>query len=308
MRVVISRDIITGEEVLYESVQSAASSLALTTRTFKRTFLDKPRQLYGRHWRYDGNPFWSPPSGLVFDNTAYIKNAPLYVTAKPTSNTNVTLVYETATEASKFRLTRPHNIHRAVSTQGLFGGHRWDFLYDNGSWSNQRPLAEDYVAPKVGHSYGFTELENCMIIIARDLVTGDETIFHTMKAVRKQFSISTTIMMDVLNSPRHALGKHWRTIHAGRYWTPPTFFRYNPRIISKNWGEYILATDANGNKTVYETASEAYRIDGIPVSSIKKSIAEKRPIKGVTWTTISEWNELTCIWAECEAIAHHEIG
>jgi hypothetical protein len=305
-RAVISRDIVTGEEVLYDSTQSVANALALTEGTFKRTFLDKPRQLFGRHWRYEGNPFWRPPSGFVFDNTSYVKNRYMYITA--TNYMHNTSVYENATEASKILFTLPQNIQRAVSRVGLFGGYRWDLLYGDGSWSNQGPLAEDYVAPKVPHSHGFTELENHMTFIARDLVTGDETIFHTMKAVRKQFSITTLAMIELLNSPRHAFGKQWRTIHAHRYWTPPALFRYNPRIIAKHWGGYILATDANGNKTVYETAAEAHRIDGIPVSRIKKSIAEKRPIKGVTWTTISEWDDLTCIWAECEAIAHHDFG
>lgn len=93
---IISRDLITGEEQLYNSINNVNSSVE--AKAFKLRILDQQRQCDGKHWRSFGQPYWEPPMKFSFRNQFTGRFEGYIVATNP--ETNETVMYESPTEAA----------------------------------------------------------------------------------------------------------------------------------------------------------------------------------------------------------------
>jgi hypothetical protein len=71
---VISRDLVTGEEVLYDNIIKAAKEADIGRQSLNRTYLNKARQLLGRHWRTPGAQYWAVTEEFIYD-PSYVETA-----------------------------------------------------------------------------------------------------------------------------------------------------------------------------------------------------------------------------------------
>lgn len=95
---VISRDLVTGEEKVYDSVNSVKSSIE--GKAFKSKILDQKRQVDGKHWRSFGQPYWIPPMKFNYVE-GFAKNFKGYIVAT-SSETKENVLYESPVEAAKY--------------------------------------------------------------------------------------------------------------------------------------------------------------------------------------------------------------
>lgn len=81
---VIARNVITGEEVTYNSILHASKVLGVCPHALQSAYLDKPRQLRGKHLRtFDATTYWQPPTNLIFDDATVIQTEGYVLTAGP---------------------------------------------------------------------------------------------------------------------------------------------------------------------------------------------------------------------------------
>ena len=310
--VVIGRNILTGAQTAYSSIEKAAKVAMITRSAFDRSYLNKKRQIHGINWRSTGEPYWRPPSRFVFDPTATVVTPLGYIKAVEIG-TGDTTIYESSSEAAKILGISAESIRHVIDIDNAYGGFIWSTLDDveTGTFTmTDDDIPVGYVAPVAvaslppplfaattptanvvstlastyktrGHSKGS--------IIARDIATGDETVFRSMEAAKNQYDMSGHTLADtLLDKPRQAFGKHWRSHDATRFWNPPAYFKFNPTSFVKKTGGYIMSTDGSGNKTMYESISEAHEVGNISLSGIKKSIKEGTAHNGLVWTKVDD--------------------
>jgi hypothetical protein len=315
---VIGRNILTGAQTAYSSIEKAAKVAMITRSAFDRSYLNKKRQIRGIHWRSTGDPYWRPPSRFVFDPTATVVTTLGYIKAVDIG-TGDTTIYESSSEAAKILGISAESIRHVIDIDNAYSGFIWSTLDDvaTGTFSmTDDDIPAGYVAPVAvtslptppfaattpivttlaatpvaattastyktrGHSKGS--------IIARDIATGDETVFRSMEAAKNQYDMSGHTLADtLLDKPRQAFGKHWRSQDATHFWNPPAYFKYNPTSFVKKTGGYIMSTDGSGNKTMYESISEAHEVGKVSLSGIKKSIKEGTAHNGLMWTKVDD--------------------
>ena len=93
---IISRDLKTGEEVIYNN----KNKCPIDSNLLKKSLLDKPKQAYGKHWRTFGKPYWIPPQSLVYDDNTY-ESSKGYIRSY-NAQTGEIRIYESTVSASKF--------------------------------------------------------------------------------------------------------------------------------------------------------------------------------------------------------------
>lgn len=319
---IISRDIVTGDEKGYTDAEKASRAANIAAASMKRTFLDKPRQLYGLHWRTAGNPFWQPPSGFIFDPTAIVVTITGYVRAVKwpydPHGADTYRVYESAGEAAKLLNVDAHSLRENIDKPHPYGGYVWTSVPDHsaGAFSDNWVMPADYVLPvrdasaSVPHTIVINDTKPKLFVgamnrkgrsngcvISRDLVTGQETVYRSMEAVKNELDINAhTLANTLLDKPRQAFGRHWRTEYATRFWNPPAYFKYNPASYANKTSGYIMTTDASGNKTIYEGVSEAAELSDVSLSGVKTGLKTGK-CRGLTWTRLTE--DDVQFWTPC---------
>lgn len=322
---IISRDIITGDEKGYSSVEKASRAADIAAAGLKRSFIDKPRQHHGLYWRTVGMPYWRPPSGFVFVPTSTVVTLTGYIRAVKESSDEFH-IYESAAQAADILGLTPRTVRENIDKQYPYGGFIWFSVPENlsGLYSNQGDLPADYVGPikvlpstiKVDEPKPVTPVPATTAaiaprtvginktkgsskgyVISRDLVTGQETVYRSMEAVKNELDINAhTLANTLLDKPRQAFGRHWRTEHATRFWNPPAYFKYNPASYANKTSGYIMATDASGNKTIYEGVSEAVDLSDVSLSGVKSGL-KTGTCRGLTWTRLTE--DDVQFWSPC---------
>lgn len=97
---IISRDLSTGVETVYESLTRAAASNNISAHSLGDNFVDKPRHVRGKHFRtFASARFWSPPPYFRYDPSSFQKKTNGNVISTSES-TGEKLMYESTKAAA----------------------------------------------------------------------------------------------------------------------------------------------------------------------------------------------------------------
>jgi hypothetical protein len=289
---VISRDIITGEEVTYSSAEKAANAAGYTPAALRRSFIDKPRQLRGKHWRSAGMPHWIPMDGLCFNPEYIEKKSDRYIKAVNENDSDDVRVYESVVAAAIFSNIEPRTLNSFVNHNLPYKGYFWTDIpiQEWGTWSrddNGQPVnITSKVIPRTAELADTGKDGRCNgRIISRDLQTGEETVHDSVSRAAACEDMSSHALRDnFLDKARHVRGKHYRSWDAKKYWQPPAYFRYNPSSFEKKTGGYVISEDKDGNKSLYESAKVACDLENLTQGSLKSYIGHpEKELQGKTW-------------------------
>jgi hypothetical protein len=82
-------------------MNQASRATGIDAQPFKNTYLDKPRQLMGRHWRRLGQKYWQPVKQFECDTENLETAAANYIMARPLDDTTDFKIYESRNAAKK---------------------------------------------------------------------------------------------------------------------------------------------------------------------------------------------------------------
>ena len=105
---IVSRNLKTGEETVYDSLEQAAKYSGTSTNCLKKSLLDKPRQSNGCHWRKYGNKYWIPPANLVYNEGKYKASKNYVIAIRP--NHDDFKVFESNTYAAEILNVAPRKL------------------------------------------------------------------------------------------------------------------------------------------------------------------------------------------------------
>ena len=286
---IISRDIITGEECIHANCEQAAYSCEFTPAALRRTYLDKARQLKGKHWRSEGKPYWIPPNGFHFEPDNVESSTRGYVKAVDT-NGNIH-VYDSITAAAKILDLNRRSLSDFVDQNKVYKGFIWSFLPASewGTWSNNISNNVTNITQEIVPETG-TNGRCKGKIIARNLETGEETIYDSVtRAGALNLMSPHALTNSFIDKPRIARGKHFRSFISTQYWSPPTYFRYNPTEFESKTTGYVISIAENdeNDKVMYESIKSAHELDGIQLWGIQQYLDSGKPYKGRIWNRIA---------------------
>ena len=299
--IVIARDIVSGDEVEYDSCERAANSCNFTPASFKKTYLDQTRQLKGKHWRSKGKQFWIPPKGFRFDANNAESTAKGYVKAIDLKSNEI-LIFESTTAAAKFLNLNRRTLSDFVKNETEYKGYHWSPLpsTEYGAFAFANTILNELYTPIPINSSSVLQEDKenddgknnrCHgKIIVRDLSTGQEEIYDSINRAAAFFNIcGKALSKTYIDKPRQALGKHFRTFNAKQFWNPPSYFKYDPNIIVKKVDEYVISIAENddNDKILYEGIKSAHEIDNISTDGIQQYLDSGKPYKGRIWKRFS---------------------
>ena len=271
---VVSRDLVTGGEIVFASVEKAANSVNFTPRSLRRTYLNKARQLRGKHWRTRGMPYWIPPKGYLYDPDTVDKNFIIYIQAVNTEDDKDVRIYGSCESAADMLQLDRRTLNTHVHNNGVFGGFRWSFLptEQSGQWSNGARVSTETIGSEIEAEEAADEVEasgeeevasgkdgRCDgKVIARNLRTGEEVTYRSINAAGQIIGVcARSLSKSFLNQAKQVKGIHLRSYDSKRYWQPPANFRYDPETWQKKSGGYIVSESVDGERCLYESVTAA---------------------------------------------------
>ena len=286
--IVIGRDLISGEEIEYANAEQAANACGISPSALRRTFMDFPSQLLGKHWRKKGMPFWVPPEGFVFDPAHYEKSHGKAVRA--TNGTDVR-VFESKVAAAKIlRCNEPRTLADHVGARKAFLGFVWTDVpvAEYGTWSTCACAPANLPTSVSPEDAGVNGRCNGKII-ARDLATGVEVVYdNSTRAGAFNNICKHSLVESFIDKPRQMRGKHFRSFTATRYWHPPVFLKYDATSFVKKTLGYIVSTNEVGCITsMYESIKSAAQLEGKKVWSIQQYVNSGKACHGRQWRSAS---------------------
>lgn len=289
---VIARNVDSGEQVLFPNRQSAASDAGIMANALKVTYVDKPRQLKGIHYRTAGHKLWKPSPLLQFDRTVVETAAANYITAAD-ANGNVQEVYESRNAAAKLLGLSSGQVVQlgaAIRERSSFRGRVWreadepdtcgtwhdDDMDDHSQlprgWATARPIGES------GRCAGF--------VIAYSLADDVDIEYTSFSKAALANGLHPTTVQNRLGRPRQAKGLVFRKFGDSRRWSPMEQFWHDPAVVEKLSAVYIISEGAAGDVVnMYEGAPSAARDhgDGFDYKEVTKCLGKGTMYKGLTW-------------------------
>jgi hypothetical protein len=280
---IIARDLVTGEEETFDSVNTAANRIGYTAKSLMRC-VNAHRQMAGKHWRSPGEPHWVPPKGLQIV-IAGREGVLHYV--RGVSSDGVTRVYENPTVAALHQGVIARSVTQSANDGKPYNGVQW-------SWVQDSELDKTGYNVPTGHLVTVVTLPAKSAggngrchgkVIQRDILTGEEVVHksasYAARMNSRTDSVVTPKMMkdELVDKTRPANGRTFRSLEATLRWDPPTYYKRDPSNVTENWPNsskngkaqpWIVATDADGKVlALYETKLAASRIEGVPYDTIK---------------------------------------
>ena len=285
--IIVSHDLISGEEVEYDNAEQAANACGISPSALRRTFVDFPSQLQGKHWRKKGMPFWVPPEGFVFDPAHYEKSHGKAVRATNASANEVRIFESRVAAAKILRCNKPRSLTDYIGTGKTFLGFVWTdvSVAEYGTWSASTTSADrtppTTAAPEDAGINGRCNGK----IIARDLTTGVEVLYDSATRAGAFNNISKHSLDDnFIDKPRQVRGKHFRSFTATRYWRPPSYFKFDATLFEKKTNGYVVSVDEVGGITaMYESVKAAAQLEGRKVWSIQQYLNSGKAYNGRVW-------------------------
>jgi hypothetical protein len=289
---IVGRDLETGKETIYDSITDVCIKYNCTRVAFTKTYLDKPFQFKGFHWRRKGNKVWLGIENLVYNREeSYNFYSAGYVKAINTIDHTVE-IYEGYQAAQKYTKVHPYAIRVHVKNKAPYKDILWSILPTDefGKWVEEgitetlRVLRvlneEEYVKPKSNHKGK---------IIAFNLDTKEETVYRSMKQFSKFIKVSNiTLTSSFLNAPRQVKGYHIRSQKNGLKWFPPANLIFDSTTFQRAKSLYIFSVNENDERdiTIYESQTSACKICAFPEHSLKYPLKFKSLFNGHLWNYI----------------------
>lgn len=278
---IICRDLVTQVETLFSNCERASHAANITPSALKRSFLDKPRQLRGCHWRTEGGLYWTPPEGLTFDkDTIEVTGG----SVRAASEDGNSYIYDSVTAAARIRGIDRRSLATAISAEMPFDGATWTVLTtDMGTMGRDKPSAVKVHAESAG-KVDPVPLDGSKIIVW-DIKTGDETGFKSITKAASSTDISAhAIKTTLLDKPRRAGKFIFRSNDATLRWQPAPYFEFDMETYEKKMSGYIVACMRDGTRlAMYEGPGAAARIEGLDRHSVSSSVKTNKPYKGLLW-------------------------
>lgn len=319
---IISRDIITGHEVIYKSCEKAANSVDYSASALRRTFINKPKQIKGKHFRTTGSEYWIPPKNFKFNPEYTEKNTTNYIKATNVNDKNDYIIFESITAAGEITKYNRRTITDHVDKNTDYKGYFWSKVpfTEMGTWSKTETCIDEHITKndsslnddddstdntenssesskkeKIGNIYPVTtqrDLSNTNgqngrcngKVIAHNFSTNEEIVYDSITRAAASHDISPHSLGDnFLDKPRQFKGKHFRSFDATKYWQPPQNLKYNPNTFEKKSGGYIISIDENGKRTMYESIKTAFEYNKIKNWRITQYIDTDKKSAGFLW-------------------------
>lgn len=263
---VVSTDIVTFEQVTYDSCEEAARSCNATPAALRGTYLNQPRQLKGKHWSTPGRPYWITPAGFEFNpERIETKKVNGYIKAQ---NENEIRVFESKTAAAEILDICRRTLTDAVDSDDVdktYKGFKWTTMSPQEwfKWSNDDDFKKENIKPAVAVDMldkGINGRCNGLVI-ARNLKTQLDTTYGSATRAASHLDVSPhTLSTKFLNQLRQIRGHHIRSVGA-KIWTPPTYFIYDDKTFEHSSSGYVVSIDQNKNRQLYESVKTACELD-----------------------------------------------
>jgi hypothetical protein len=124
---IIERDLQTGEEVTYANAKVAARTHHMECEILEKSFIDKPRQAFGRHFRkFTTKRYWKPPAYFKYDRTSYVQKMASYIMATREEN-GITIkeMYEGKKAAATYLHIKDWGLNYYEDTEKLYENRLW---------------------------------------------------------------------------------------------------------------------------------------------------------------------------------------
>lgn len=296
---VIARDILTGKEVTYSSVEGAARQFNYTPSALRRTFLGHARQLHGFHFRIQDQQFWVPPEGFEFDPNDVQRGTCIPVTATQTGIQRHVRCFESITAAANILKINRRVLNDCIDKDVEFAGYTWKSVPSRnwGTWHDA--TAPNIASPRdnaVGRSLAHQmcykpngkngkDGRSNGKIIARDIKTGDEILYDSLTKAASALDCSAHALLEsFLDKPRQAKGFCLRANTSSKCWQPPPYFKCEDNSIEHGRKGYIVRECIKTNEiTLYESFNAASRIEGISKWGIASNFDKGNVYKDCIW-------------------------
>lgn len=287
---VYSHDLVTGEEKRYESAERAALDCGMSGASFRRTVLGKMRQVGGRSWRKDGMPVWVPPKGFCFDDNFDPQSTSGFILAVADDGTT-RKVFESITAAARIMGLERRKLSDIVTSGRVFAGYAWSELPQHawGTWVDDPSAATPIPNAAVDSSVN----GRCNgRIIARVLATGQDTVYESLNKAAAVHKLSPhTLREQLLDKPRQAFGKCFRSFTATECWAPPENLVYDATTyVTKTSGYVKSINEATGEIRIYESVRAACNLMGANTKTwtIQQYMNTGKACHGLKWFSATE--------------------
>jgi hypothetical protein len=143
---IISRDLKTGNEVTYDNITCAAKTIKISPACLVK-FVDKPRQVKGRHWRtFYSNKYWNPPPYFKYDPDSFVSKTNGYIIAVSVAD-NTKTMYESKKSAQEIEGIQGWGVSQYKDSEMVYEGRRWRLATEAeyNTYTTCPPQAPQYV-------------------------------------------------------------------------------------------------------------------------------------------------------------------
>jgi hypothetical protein len=274
---IVGRDLQTGEEVMFNTITDVCLYYKCNRIAFTKTYLDKPFQFHGKHWRKRGNKKWLGIKNLVYDPAeAYNFYEAGYIKATNTLDHSFK-IYEGYQAAHKYTTIHPYTIRRYVRNRTPYRNTIWSILLysEFGKWIDDTMDEIEEVIKIEKKTESVKQAANHYgKIVALDLKTNVETIYNSIKQFSTFIDVSQiTLRSTFIDKQRQVKGFHVRFAKNGKKWFPPDNLIYDSSTFQRGKSRYIMSTNEFNNDTrIYESQTSACKILNYKEHSLKYAL------------------------------------
>jgi hypothetical protein len=293
---VIERDLATGQEIPHSNVTRAANAAGITTKLMCHAYLNRPRHLLGKHWRTPGAPYWEVTSDFIYDPSYVEHLSAAYIKRVDTDGGHK--VYESRHTAAKLLEWTDNDLKQlrvAMQSKLEFHGGTWSPVLTSemelfSSWheddSDHTVVLQQWRDVTGGQTNESARCDG--YVFAHDVVTGKDLPPYTSysQAAQRNEIHPGKMKHYLLNKPRLAKGRAFRTVDATMRWQVPPLLRFNKDVIVKANAKYIVAETMDGTPVaMYEGAPSAGDLENIDYKLITAVLDTGRDLAGFVWRT-----------------------
>lgn len=290
---IISRNLKNCEEVLYENIIDAATATGIGRQSLNRTYLNKARQLLGRHWRTPGTQYWTVTKKFDYD-ASYVETAAVaYI--KATDSAGEITVYESRNAARhilKLTASQIQMLTKAIGDGNTFMGSLWSNVHESeaslyGTWHEDDGDHTEALRTWRNSARTGQSLRCDGIIIGFNLAEQKDIEYSSISSAAQRYRIHhDTIRDTLLDKPVQGKGQVFRTLGSTRRWQPSELFKFNENVVVKRNTKYIVAEDADHVPVgLYQGAPSAAEREQLDATVITARLDKDVAYGGLTWRT-----------------------
>lgn len=291
---IIGRDLKTGIDTIFDSITDVCLYYKCSRVAFTKTYLDKPYQYRGKHWRRRGNKIWLGIKNLIYNEMeSYNFYESGYVKALDTINQTYT-IYEGYQSAQKYTKIHPYTIRLHVKNKAPYKNILWSILpfSEYGKWIDDT-MNEIESVIKIENTSDTLKKNSTHYgkIIALNLKTNEEFIYDSLKQFSNIVDVSSvTLLSSFVNKPRQVKGYHIRFENNGLKWTPPSNLIYDDKTFQRLKSLYIVSINSidETDQKIYESQTSACKILNFKEHSLKYPLKYGSIFHNCYWKYVTE--------------------